>query len=243
MALDDNGPLKFSELQTEFGDQDSQPAISLGEYYRNGPNVPTTRTGSSQVSSWTRLPIIYRTGTDDVFAATPQIRPLYIMQGIVFVERYWRDIDVTDGDISSSFRVGNTGRGFDGQAFGQAARDNDVALWFWEGQLEATITRGSGDWSKSRFIRSSDGTGNTLGWTSSSGNTQTRQDDDAVVADNTNSLGSFNPFGGSYKVNYGQLQRYRTSTVSTSTNINTKIPLTNEGAITLPDDFYGGTNT
>jgi len=231
MALDDNGKLSFSQLQTEFGDQDSQPAISLGEYYRNGPNVPTTRAGSTVVSSWPLLAIKRDPVQDYLEVNGSGIWPLYIQEGIISVRMYWRNIDATNGLCTPN------------QVSQGRFRGDEVQFWNWEGIRVKTVYSNYGD---SAFVTSADGSRTRLYPSINYQTGEDRRDDNAnpVQADFdfTGSGGVNNPFGGSYKTVYRRFQINVSSTVSTSTNINTKIPNTNN-PIKFPDNYYGGTNT
>jgi hypothetical protein len=236
MALDNNGKLSFSQIQTEFGDQDDQPAISLGEYYRDGLNVPTTRAGSKTVTNWPLLDLLRDPVQNYLEQAGSLVWPLYIQQGIVRVRMYWRTIDFTNG-LCTEYQVGR-----------QFRDDYPVAAWwFWEGILVERRYDNNTNYGNPKTVTSNDGSRTTLYQSNNFFGAENRRDDNANPIQppfsNTGSGGQpWNPFGGSYYADYRRYQVRERIQVPTSTDINTKIPITNN-PIKFPDNYYGGTNT
>jgi len=244
MALKISGPLKFSQLQAEFGDQDDPDtaAISLGEYYRNGPNVPRKFDGS----------YVYQGPVTKLFSPeqfngivlSPGLGVLanfVLNTGVVQVRRYWRQMDADAiPPLCPQSQVGKLGRG-GGEAYQELGSTSipatDQEIWFFDNQEIARYNRP--DWKQEVYIN----TNSYKGYMGKSNNNSLYINQNLPSAGPGTGFAGTNPYGGSYRVDHRWY--YKTVigdiTVNDVRNINTGVP--NQGnAITLPDNFYGTTN-
>jgi len=253
--LSRSGPLSFSQIQAEFGDQDNPDtaAISLGEYYRNGPNVPEEKVGS-YVQTGTSLQwqppgglLSYHNGI--VVSPGLGVGAAFVLNtGIVQIQRYWRDIDAdADPPLCPPNRVGLLGRG-GGETFAELGNTSyprtDLQIYFVNNQEVGRFERPN--WPKSSGYQTG-----VAGFSLQSG--RMAPSGYSVAGPNINlrsapaGTGFFgsNPYGGSYKVTYIKYKELRN--VSTSVTINTKVDINQTvpdqgNPIKFPDNYYGTTN-